>query len=109
MNIEQLEAGLSIIDEGKERSVDSGFIDITASDVNGKTVVIELKTGVAGQKAVAQILSYMGDILITVESGDTRGILVAGDFDDKAISASRVVPNLILKKYKIEFSFESTE
>src|SRR5437764_1570091 len=61
LGIDQLENGLSIVDEGAEKSVDSGFIDITAKDINATTVVIELKTGVAGQKAVAQILSYMGD------------------------------------------------
>ena len=59
-NIEQLEPGLTVIDDGVERSVDSGFIDITARDSSGATIVIELKAGVAGQRAVAQILSYMG-------------------------------------------------
>lgn len=52
--IEQLENGLSISDEGAERSVDSGFIDITAKDSTGATVVIELKTGVAGQRAIVK-------------------------------------------------------
>ena len=60
--IEQLEPGLTVIDKGAERSVDSGRLDITAQDSSGTTVVIELKAGVAGQKAVAQILSYMGDV-----------------------------------------------
>jgi hypothetical protein len=57
IEIEQLERGLAVIDEGAERSVDSGFIDITARDESGATVVIELKAGSAGQRAVAQILS----------------------------------------------------
>ena len=61
-SIEQLEPGLEIIDGGAEHSVSSGFIDITARDVDGEIVVIELKTGTARQRAVAQILSYMGDI-----------------------------------------------
>jgi endonuclease len=56
------EPGLAIIDDGAERSVESGFIDITARDAAGTTVVIELKAGAAGQRAVAQILSYMGDV-----------------------------------------------
>lgn len=37
-NIQQLEPGMVIIDEGAERSVGSGFIDITARDANGVTV-----------------------------------------------------------------------
>ena len=106
-NIEQLESGLKITDEGVERSVESGFIDITATDRNSNTVVIELKTGVAGQKAVAQILSYMGDILS--EEGNVRGILVASNFDSKAKSAARLVPNLLLQKYSINFNFSAIE
>ena len=45
--IEQLEPGLTIIDDGAERSVESGFIDITARDASN-TVVIELKAGPVG-------------------------------------------------------------
>lgn len=55
--IEQLEPGLEIIDDGAERSVASGFIDITARDARGAIVVVELKTGTARQGAVAQVLS----------------------------------------------------
>jgi ATP-dependent DNA ligase len=35
---------LSIIDDGKERKVPTGFIDITARDRDGTTVAIELKS-----------------------------------------------------------------
>ena len=44
--IGQLEPGMTIIDDGVERKVESGFIDITARDLGGMTVVIELKAGV---------------------------------------------------------------
>ena len=101
--IEQLEPGLAVIDKGAERSVDSGRIDITARDSSGTTVVIELKAGVAGQRAVAQILSYMGDV--SEEDGDVRGILVASGFDAKAKTASRMVPSLILRQYDVRFTF----
>src|SRR5262249_44252247 len=100
IEIEQLEPGLTITDDGAERSVDSGFIDITARDRCGKTVVIELKAGVAGQRAIAQILSYMGD-LAAEEEDDVRGILVASSFDAKAQSAARMVPSLVLRKYSV--------
>ena len=101
--IEQLEPGLTVIDDGAERSVDSGRIDITARDSSGTTVVIELKAGVAGQKAVAQILSYMGDV--SEEDGAVRGILVASRFDAKAKTATRMVPSLTLRKYEVRFTF----
>ncbi len=103
--IEQLEDGLVIIDEGAERSVDSGFIDITCRDKSGVTVVIELKAGSAGQRAVGQILSYMGDVAAEEESGRVRGILVAADFDKKAKAAVRMVPNLALRRYSVRFFF----
>lgn len=103
--IEQLEQGLEITDDGAERSVSSGFIDITAKDANGSTVVVELKTGTAGQRAVAQILSYMGDVAMDEPDVEVRGILVAGGFDRKSRAAARVVPTLSLREYKVKFEF----
>lgn len=105
VEIGQLEPGLTIIDDGVERSVESGFIDITARDAQGRTVVIELKAGSAGQRAVVQVLSYMGDVLAEEGGGDVRGILVASDFDAKAKAAARMVPGLILRRYSVRFLF----
>ena len=104
-SIEQLEEGLVITDDGAERSVSSGFIDISAKDSMGVAVVIELKTGTARQNAVGQILSYMGDVAEEDSTSTVRGILVAGDFDKKARAAARMVPNLSLRKYAIQFEF----
>ncbi len=104
-NIELIEKSLQIIDDGAERSVDSGFIDITARDAAGNTVVIELKAGPASRQAVAQILSYMGDIVAEEETKKVRGILIAFEFDSKAKAAARMVPNLSLCKYSVQFSF----
>lgn len=103
-HIGQLEPGLKIIDGGTERSVSSGFIDITARSPDGTIVVIELKTGTARRDAIAQILSYMGDIA-DEESADVRGILVAGDFDRRARAAARVVASLALRSYRVKFEF----
>jgi hypothetical protein len=103
--IGQLEPELTIIDDGVERSVESGFIDITALDAIGVIVVIELKAGVAGQRAVAKILSYMGDIAAEEEAKKVRGILVAAEFDAKAKSAARMVPDLVLRRYSVKFEF----
>jgi RecB family endonuclease NucS len=103
--ISQLEAGLEIIDGGTERSVASGQIDITAKDNSGAVVVIELKTGVAGSSAIGQISAYMGDVVEEEKGTKVRGILVAADFDKKALSAQRIIPNLSLKKYAINFEF----
>ncbi|KAA0573212.1 endonuclease NucS domain-containing protein [Azospirillum sp. Sh1] len=106
--IEQLEPGLTIIDDGAERSVQSGFIDITARDAQGRTVVIELKAGTARHQAVAQIASYMGDVLVE-EGGEVRGILVASGFDAKTKAAARVIPTLKLRQYSFKFLFTEVE
>lgn len=104
-NIGQLEKELKIVDGGKEQTVDSGHIDITAQDHSGVVVVIELKAGTVDREAIGQILSYMGDVAQSKRS--VRGILVAGDFSSRAVSAARAVPNLQLKKYSFQFTFES--
>ncbi len=103
-HISQLEPGLTIIDNGTERCVPSGRIDILARDTAGKIVVIELKAVKAPRDAVAQVLAYMGDI--QSETGTpVRGILVAPGFDSRAISAARVVPTLELHTYAFTFAF----
>ena len=103
--IEQLEPGLSIVDNGVERIVESGRVDITARDQEGATVVVELKAGVAGQRAVAQVLSYMGDVLVEEPDSKVRGFLVAASFDKKAVAAARMAPTLTLKAYSVRFLF----
>jgi Endonuclease NucS len=101
--IAQLEPGLKITDGGKEKIVASGRIDITAEDVKGAAVVIELKAGEADRDAIGQILGYMGDM--SLDNKAVRGILVAGGFAPRAIAAARVVPNLRLEKYSFNFVF----
>lgn len=104
-NIEQLEPGLRITDGGTERTVDAGRIDITAEDGNGNIVVIELKAGTARMASIGQILSYMGSIENPEEKG-VRGILVAYDFDEQLEMAAKAVPNISLKAYSVQFTFE---
>jgi hypothetical protein len=103
--IGQLEPGLVIIDGGAERSVAAGLIDITAKDTSGAVVVIELKAGAAGAGAIAQILSYMGDVLDEEAGTPVRGIIVASGFDHKARAAARMVSNIRLYRYSVCFAF----
>ncbi|WP_158255166.1 endonuclease NucS domain-containing protein [Rhodoblastus acidophilus] len=102
--ISQLEAGLVIADGGAEKAVASGRIDILAKDSSGAWVVIELKAVKAPRDAVAQLLAYMGDILAETNES-VRGILIAPDFDARALSAARVVPSVKLVSYGFRFSF----
>ncbi len=107
-NIISLEPSLKVIDDGAERAVDSGLIDITCED-DKSIVVIELKAGKADSRAIAQILGYMGDLQEEDDTKPVRGILVAHDFDKRTKSAASVVPTLKLMKYSIEFKFTAEE
>jgi RecB family endonuclease NucS len=107
-NIQQLESGLTIIDDGKERTTDAGRIDITASDGAGSTVVIELKAGTAAPEALTQLLAYMGAIG-KQEQKSVRGMLVAGDFHPRVIFAAKAVSAVQLRKYRYKFTFEVVE
>ena len=103
-NIGQLESGLEVVDGGTERIVDAGRIDITAKAPDGALVVIELKAGRADLRAIGQILSYMGTA--SPDPGRAvRGILVAGEFDPRAVMAAGAVPNLALRVYSFQFVF----
>jgi endonuclease len=104
-NIGLLEAGLIIVDDGMERSVLSGFIDILCRDASGVMVIIELKAGKADARVIGQTLGYMGDLQEEEETA-VRGIIVAHDFDQRTRSAAKAVPNLSLFRYAISFQFE---
>ena len=105
LNIGKLEAGLKIIDNGKERITEAGRVDITAEDDDGNIVVIELKAGTATPDVISQILAYMGAIRET-DDKPIRGILIAGDFHKQVIFAAKAVPSLKLVKYSFKFTFE---
>ncbi|MCA0905933.1 endonuclease NucS [Ruegeria marisrubri] len=104
--ISLLDTGFEIVDDGAERAVASGFIDILCRGADGSLVVVELKAGKTDSKVVAQTLGYMGDL---VEEGEeaVRGIIVAHEFDRRTISASKAVPNLTLVRYSVSFAFEA--
>lgn len=104
--ISQLETGLVIIDGGNELGVESGNIDILAEDSFGRAVVIELKRGVAKREAIGQIAGYMGDLVNDEGFDKVRGILVAAAFDKSCKSAVKVIPNLELRTYRFNFTFE---
>lgn len=102
-NIDQLEPGLRFIDS--EVVVAAGRIDILAEDDEDRLVVIELKADMGDSGAIGQLLGYMG----AIENPDgrpIRGILVANDFHPRAVNAAKAVPNISLKAYSFQFSFE---
>ncbi|MBV5298338.1 MAG: DUF91 domain-containing protein [Rhodoferax sp.] len=105
-NIQQLEPGLKISDGGKQRITDAGYIDITATDESGATVIIELKAGIAEPQALTQLLAYIG--AVGQEGGlASRGLLIAQNFHPKLLFAVKAVSNVKLLKYNFKFGFQS--
>lgn len=102
-SLSQLEPGLKEADGGSEED----FRDITAWDKDGNLVVIELKAVKARNEAVAQLLTYMGEVAAKKGMGGdkVRGILVAPHFQEKAITAASMLPNVTLKTYRVSFVF----
>lgn len=87
-----------------------GRIDILARDKHGDIVVIEIKRGIAGRDAIAQLQSYMGAILQEYRGNTVRGILVASDLDPAARSAIVVTPIKFCKfSTRFDFSFVSIQ
>lgn len=104
-DLEQLEAGLAAAK--RQVHIPVGIADIIAVDRKGGIVVIELKAGTAQVDSVALLLSYTGTV--HAEGRSVRGILVAHDFAPRVRQAAVAVPNMVLRSYRIRFTFADEE
>lgn len=104
-HIDQLDPHLRIADEGKERHVSAGFIDILAEDQNGSLVAIELKSGEAPDSTITQLLSYIGSLQEETNQ-QARGILVAREFSQRVRYAARAA-GIQLVEYGYNFTFST--
>jgi len=107
-NIESVEEGLKPYrgESGRQYTVESGRIDILATDNEDNFVVIELKADKGGDAVLTQTLAYMVDIEKIAEQRKVRGIIIARDFSSKLVSAVSRVQDIKLMKYKVKFDFE---
>lgn len=83
-----------------------GRIDIIAEELTTNTlVVIELKKGRESDKVVGQTLRYMGWINENLknESQKVRGIIICREPDPRLLFALKMVSNIELKYYTIDF------
>ncbi|NMX21468.1 hypothetical protein C5S30_03345 [ANME-1 cluster archaeon GoMg4] len=109
-DLELIEPGLKLYQNGKEFSTDIGRIDILAIDGGGDLLVIELKAGKAKDAALGQLLGYMSFISSNIARGKrVRGCIIANDFDERLKYAVKSVDNVKLKAYKVNFSFEDVD
>lgn len=93
--------------DGREYPTAVGPIDILAVDSDGNFVVLELKVGQGPDRALGQILRYMGWVKQEL-AGDKNvsGIIVANTIDQRLIYATTVTPNIRLFEYNISFSLD---
>ena len=99
--LDAIEEGLTFV--GRQVTCDVGRVDIVGRGADGATVVVELKVGEAKDSAIGQIARYMG---WHQGAGTVRGILVASDFPEGVQYAARAMPNLALRRYRIQLAFE---
>lgn len=106
-----IERGLSVYNEGGrsgvEYAIDGGRIDILAVDKEQRLVVIELKVGRGRNKAIGQLLYYMGWVDKNLAKGPPcRGMIIAKDISDDLTTAVRRVPDVSLFRYKLSVTLE---
>lgn len=105
--LDSIENGLRLYEGGSEFSTEAGTIDILGVDSDDNLVVIEIKKGKAGDRAVGQIKRYMGciDENMADPNQGVRGMIVAQEFPDNIKYSIRNEP-IELKKYRVKFKFE---
>ena len=99
-----------IYDEGELKSqqfpTDIGRIDILAKDkTDGTFVVIELKRNQTSDDTVGQVTRYMGWIEDKYKLGadNVKGIIVAGKYDEKLYYAQKILKNIEVFLYEVNF------
>ncbi len=94
---------------GQQYQTEVGVIDILALDAStGDFVVIELKKGRQADKVVGQVLRYMGWVAENLCEGSQRvsGLIICGEPDVKLTYALKMVNNVSIKYYRVDFRLE---
>jgi len=84
----------------------AGRIDLLCRCPKGDTVAIEIKRGVADRHAVAQLLSYMGELRRSDSTRHVRGVLVAAGVDGPADAALAAIADIDVVVFEIRFLFK---
>jgi len=109
-NLDRIEPGLKLYTSqdrnGVEFPVDGGRIDLLAVDRNGQYVVVELKLSQGRNKALGQLLYYMGWVDQNLGHRPCRGLIIASDISDELSIAVSRAAGVRLAKYRMTFSIE---
>jgi len=89
---------------GKEYPTAVGPIDILTVDENGDFYIFETKLSKGMDRALGQLLRYMGWIKVNLaKDKNVYGIIVANKMDEKIKYAVEVTPNVSLCEYEMKF------
>jgi endonuclease NucS-like protein len=95
---------------GVEYPTDVGPIDILATDELGNFFVFELKLSRGPDRAMGQLLRYMGWVKKALAGQhEVHGIIVAKSMDEKLRYASLPVPNVSLLEYEVNFQLRAAD
>lgn len=113
-NLGIIEEGLTLYKDnrgnGIEYPIDGGRIDLLAKDRDGRFVVIELKLSKGRNKAIGQLLYYMGSIDDTISNGKRcRGILIARELQNDVLTAVKRTEGIELFQYKLQVTVEKVD
>ena len=111
-NLDIIEPGLSLYNNGIEFPVGRKRIDILAIDQENQLVVIELKVSRGHDKTVGQILHYIGWIKENEAGKDqaVRGIIIAKEITEDIRIALRYTDFAIsLREYSMSVSLREVE
>ena len=90
--------------KSQQYNTDIGKIDILAKDKNDNSyVVIELKRNQTSDDTVGQITRYMGWIEEKLKDSNVKGIIVAGKYDERLYYAQRMLKNIEVFLYEVNF------
>jgi len=95
--------------EGKEYPIEGlGYIDILTIDKQNNFVVFELKLTKGPDRAIGQILRYMGWVKKNLaKDKQVKGIIVANKMDEKIRYAVSMVPGIELYEYEMKFELKA--
>lgn len=95
---------------GYEYRTPAGNIDILAVDTDNNFIVFEFKVNNGNDKALGQLLRYMGYVKEKMANGkNVIGVIVARKIDDKLKYAIKTVENIEVLEYDVKFDLIAVE
>jgi len=94
----------------QQYQTDIGQIDILAKDKTTHSfVVIELKKDKSSDDTIGQITRYMGWIKEKKKDSNVKGVIIAANPDKKLYYATKVVSNIEVFLYEVDFKLKKFE